>query len=113
MGNSGWVEKLKARWKLRTAGQVALILVVFACTGTTVLLIKKPITLLVTSEDESQTLFTILYWILVFPVYNLLLLVYGLIFGQFKFFWEYEKKFFRRLLGKTKKEAKAPFDIKS
>lgn len=105
MEKKGWVEKLKKRWKLKSAGQVMLILLVFACTGTTVLIIKNPITNLILGEGGNHTLFSIIYWILVLPVYNILLLFYGFIFGQFEFFWQYEKKFFGRLfrLFRTKK----------
>lgn len=34
------------------------------------------------------------------------LLFYGFIFGQFRFFWEFEKKFFNRILRRGKKEQK-------
>ena len=96
----GLIDSLKKRWKLKNAAQVVLILLVFACTGTTVLIIKKPITSLLYSEGESSLFFTVAYWILILPVYNLLLLFYGFIFGQFAFFWEYEKRFLKRIVGK-------------
>ena len=35
-------------------------------------------------------------------VYNLLLLIVGFVFGQFRFFWEFEKKFFSRFLFRKK-----------
>ena len=107
MKKQGWIESLKSRWKLKNAGQVFLILLVFACTGTTVLIIKRPITDWLYADQESSTVFTVLYWILIFPVYNVLLLLYGMLFGQFTFFWNYEKRFFSKILGK-KKGLKAP-----
>ncbi len=100
MGRRNWVQGLKSRWKLKSAGQVFLILLVFACTGTTVLLIKKPVTGFFIEEGSDRTIFTIAYWILVFPVYNIILLIYGFIFGQFRFFLSYEKKFFAKIFGK-------------
>jgi len=33
----------------------------------------------------------------VFPAYQLLLLCFGTIFFQFKFFWEFEKKILKRM----------------
>ena len=98
-----WIEKLKTRWNVRSTGQVILILIVFACTGFTVMFIKPVITELLYG-DEKSTLFSILYWVLILPVYNLFLLFYGFIFGQFTFFWEFEKRFFGRIFGKRKKE---------
>ncbi|MEZ4722964.1 MAG: DUF6787 family protein [Flavobacteriales bacterium] len=92
-----WLEKLKTRWGLSSIGQVIIVLVVFACTGTTVVLIKKPLLEFLTGGDEMAWCMTLLYYLLVLPFYNLLLLTYGFIFGQFSFFWNYEKKFFQRI----------------
>jgi hypothetical protein len=38
-----------------------------------------------------------LYLLLVLPLYQIILLMYGFIFGQFNFFWEKEKQIFRRI----------------
>ena len=43
-----------------------------------------------------------MYIIVVLVVYNLLLLVVGFVFGQFRFFLEFEKKFFSRMLFRKK-----------
>ncbi len=40
----------------------------------------------------------IVYYILILPFYNILLLMYGFIFGQFKYFWAFEKRFFQRIV---------------
>ncbi|MBK8621493.1 MAG: prolipoprotein diacylglyceryl transferase [Saprospiraceae bacterium] len=98
------LERLKARWKLKNVWQVVVVLLVFALTGTTVLLIKRPIMLLVSPEGNYPFWFSVLYYILILPVYNLILLIYGFIFGQFSFFWEFEKRFFNRMIGKKVKD---------
>ncbi|GLR15633.1 DUF6787 family protein [Portibacter lacus] len=95
----GWVSRLEKRWKV-TRTQVFIILLVFACTGFTVMFLKRPIVALFTDNGEQPILFSILYYILILPVYNLILLVYGFIFGQFQFFWEFEKRFFNRMTGR-------------
>ena len=95
-----WIEKLKNRWNLKNTAQVVVVLIVFACTGMTVLLIKPPLTDWVTEGGTQNSWFRIVYYILILPVYNVLLLMYGFIFGQFKFFWEFEKRTFRRLTGR-------------
>jgi hypothetical protein len=96
------LEKLKHRWKLGSIGQVIIVLIVFACTGTTVLLIKKPLLNMAFPDGQHPMWFSILYYILILPVYNVFLLIYGALFGQFKFFWEFEKRFFNRMLGRGK-----------
>ena len=92
---TSWIQKLQARWGV-SAMQVVIILIVFACTGFTVMFLKKPIVAFFTGGEQSLV-FTIAYYILILPIYNLFLLIYGFIFGQFKFFWEFEKRFFKRM----------------
>lgn len=92
----GFLERLQNKWKLNSVLQVILVLTVFACTGTTVLFIKNPILEFV-GVEKGGFLNTFLYLILVLPLYQLILLIYGFIFGQFKFFWEKEKIFVRRI----------------
>ena len=40
------------------------------------------------------------YWsiriLIIFPLYQILLIIVGTIFGEFKYFWEMEKKILRR-----------------
>ncbi|MFT4833675.1 MAG: hypothetical protein ACI83W_000301 [Marinoscillum sp.] len=98
----GWIDKLQTRWELKNTLQVILVLIAFACTGFTVLSLKRPIVAYFTADGEQGILFSIIYYILIFPIYNLILLIYGFILGQFTFFWEFEKKTFRRLTGKKK-----------
>jgi len=83
--------------------QVMIILLVFACTGFTVLFIKKPVLQFFFPTGEKPLWATISYWILIFPAYNVILLFYGFIFGQFKFFWDFEKRFISRIFSNQKK----------
>lgn len=94
------LDKLQSRWKLKSAFQVVVVLIVFACTGFTVLFLKEPVISFFISSEEKNTLFTILYYVFIFPIYNIILLAYGFVFGQFTFFWEFEKKMWNRLSGK-------------
>jgi len=92
-----WTERLKDRWKVKNTFQVIIILIVFTCTGTTVALIAKPLLRVIFQPEAVPLWATILYYVLILPIYNVFLLFYGLIFGQFKFFWNFEKRFFTRL----------------
>lgn len=92
-----WVNKLQTRWGLESVAQVILVLVVFACTGFTVLFIKEPLLDWIRGDAEAQWWMSVLYFILILPVYNVLLLAYGFLFGQFNFFWKYEKKTLMRI----------------
>jgi hypothetical protein len=56
----------------------------------------------VTGEGDAPLIFSVLYYVLILPLYNVVLLIYGALFGQFSFFWAFEKRFFGRLFGKRK-----------
>jgi hypothetical protein len=103
----GFLQRLQTKWKLESLFQVVMVLVVFACTGFTILFVKNPILDFFGVERGGERSFinTLLYLILVLPLYQIFLLIYGFIFGQFKFFWEKEKLIFRRIAGvfKSKK----------
>lgn len=101
---ASWTDKLKNRWNVKNTWQVVIILIVFACTGFTVLLIKNPLFAYWFPDGDKPWWASAAYWILIFPVYNVFLLAYGFIFGQFKFFWEFEKRFFGRMFSSKKSQ---------
>jgi len=76
-------------------------LLVFALTGTTVLLLKRPLFRALPEVIMSNSWFHVAYFILILPIYNIILLLYGALFGQFDFFWEFEKRMFQKLFGKS------------
>ncbi|MBA3901922.1 MAG: hypothetical protein H0X62_17255 [Bacteroidetes bacterium] len=100
---SNFLERLQEKWHLKSLWQVCIILIVFALTGFTVLFIKQPIfDLLGITLEKGGFWKTVLYLLLVLPLYQMILLFYGFIFGQFGFFWEKEKQFLRRISGRKK-----------
>lgn len=100
-----FLEKLQTKWKLKSLWQVVIVLLVFALTGFTILFIKKPIFDLLGVNMESGGFWkTILYLLLVLPLYQVVLLFWGFLLGQFDFFWEKEKQIFRRIFGRRKKD---------
>lgn len=99
-----WLDRLKDRWKVGSVLQVIIILVVFACTGFTVLLLKRPLFSYLYGDGNVPVWASVVYYILILPVYNVFLLFYGFVFGQFQFFWNFEKRFFSRFARKTKEK---------
>lgn len=93
-----WIEKLKKRWGVKSLWQVLLILFVFACTGFTILFLKKPIYWALGFDAQTPAWQRVLAWlILILPLYQAVLLIYGFIFGQFQFFWLFVNRLFGRL----------------
>ena len=97
----GFLQRLQSKWQLKSLTQVLLVLLAFACTGTTILLIKNPLLAFFGIErgGGQGALNTLLYLLLVLPLYQILLLASGFIFGQFRFFWEKEKQLVKRIGG--------------
>ena len=95
-----WQEKLKERWQLKSGWQVLLVLITFACTGFSVLFLKGPLYALAGIDAQTPLWWRSLYYCLtVLPVYQVLLLAWGFLFGQFRFFWNFEKRLFGRIFG--------------
>lgn len=99
----GFLKRLQTKWKLESLFQVILVLIVFACTGFTILFIKNPV-LDFFGVEKGGFINTVLYLLLVLPLYQIFLLIYGFIFGQFRFFWEKEKQIMRRIAGAFSKK---------
>ena len=89
-----WMNKLKLKWGIESNFQIILILIVFAITGSLSLVVSDPMLNFIGLEKESVSpwIFIPLRLIIVFPVYQVLILIVGFVFGQFKFFWQFEKK---------------------
>ena len=93
------MKKLKERWGIHSNFQVIVILVVFAVTGSTASVIGKPILsyLNITSETFNPFWYWTMRIILLFIVYQFLLVGFGWLFGQYRFFWNFEKKMLKRI----------------
>jgi len=70
-----WINRLQEKWELKSLWQVIIVLIVFACTGFTVLFIKEPILWLITGGGEKQWWMTVIYFLLILPIYNVILLI--------------------------------------
>ena len=100
----GYFNRLKDKWAVKSNLQLVIIFIVFAITGSSSVKIAKPLLELMGVEMnafENIFLGSLFYWILriliVFPIYQILLLFFGTIFFQFKFFWKFEKKILSRM----------------
>ena len=92
------MKKLKERWGIESNFQLTLIFIVFAITGSASAWLSKPFCywLGITKADLGFW-FTPIRLLLIFPIYQLLLVCIGFLFGQFRFFWAFEKKMLRSM----------------
>ena len=94
------MEKLKQRWNIESNWAVLAILIVFAINGSFAAWVAEPVTNFfgITAETINPSwLYIPIRILLIFPIYQITLPIVGWLFGQFKFFWDFEKKFLSRL----------------
>ncbi|EMY81524.1 diacylglyceryl transferase [Psychroflexus gondwanensis] len=98
------MKKLKERWGIQSNFQLVIIFIVFAITGSLSAYLAKPILNLLelTRTSFPEHFFgTFGYYslriLIIFPIYQVLLVAIGTLFGQNKFFWNFEKKMLSRL----------------
>lgn len=93
------MEKLKAKWGITSNLQIILIFIVFAINGSFAAWVADPVTAYIGLDRETTNGF--IYWplriLLIFPIYQFTLPIVGFLFGQFRFFWNFELKMFRSL----------------
>ncbi len=90
------MKKLKEKWGIKSNFQLVIICIVFAITGSTSAMLTSPIIDLIFGEIELTGILKILLQIVVImPIYQVLLLFFGLIFFQFNFFFKFVKKFLK------------------
>jgi hypothetical protein len=92
------MNNLKKKWGITSNFQFIIIFVVFAITGSLSAYLSKPFTDYIGLTKENLGNFIIpIRLIAIFPIYQVLLVVVGFLFGQFKFFWWFEKKMLRSM----------------
>ena len=107
-----WFNRFKERWEISSNWQAAIIFVVFGITGSVASKLAEPVTELIGLKDYDTAWY--IYWpiriFLIFPIYQVLLIFFGTLFGQFKFFWAFEKKMMGRFLRKKDVNPRLPKD---
>jgi hypothetical protein len=91
------MKKLKERWNIETDWRLFVIFLVFAVIGSTSAKFAGPVMDGLGLMKETTN--GLVYWpvriILIFPIYQILLVVFGWLYGEFEFFWNFEKKMLR------------------
>ena len=92
------MQKLMILFKAESRWQLVVIFGVFAVTGSAAIIVAGPVLnfFMINTESLSPWIFWPLRVLIIFPIYQLLLIIIGTLAGQFSYFWEFEKKFLRR-----------------
>ena len=85
--------KLIKIFKVKDFNQLIIIFIVFGITGSLSVVLGKYVLINVFGESFlNNDYYWLLRLILIFPIYQVLLIIIGALFGQFRYFWEIEKK---------------------
>ena len=92
-------KSLAVKWEVTYQWELIAIFLVFAVTGSTATKISGPIIEFLGLKDSISNAF--IFWtlriLIIFPIYQVLLVIFGWLFGQFQFFWAFEKKMLSRM----------------
>lgn len=91
-------KKLERKWILDYRWEMIRVFIVFSVTGSSSVFIGKPIMAFIgiTKDNLNTTVYWILYILVGIIFYQFMLVFFGWLFGQFKFFWDFEKKMLSR-----------------
>ena len=85
--------KLIKIFKVKDFNQLVIIFIVFGITGSLSVVLGKYVLINIFGESFlNNDYYWLLRLILIFPIYQVLLIIIGALFGQFRYFWEIEKK---------------------
>ena len=92
------MNKFKTKWNIESDWQLILILIVFSITGSAAMVVRKLVFGWIGITPETTLWLKIpLYILILFPAYQILLIIIGSVFGQFSFFYSFQKKSLRFL----------------
>ena len=93
------MQKIRDFFKVKSNYQLLVVNLVFAITGSSALYLADIILTNISfiENTSSKTLYWSVRIFLVIPLYQVLLIFVATIFGEFKYFWNIEKKMLKRL----------------
>ena len=93
------IEKIKKFLQVDSYFQLIIVLTVFSITGSLSLFLSDYLLKIldININNYDPIFFYLLRIFFIFPIYQILLIIIGTIFGEFNYFWKFEKKILRRL----------------
>ena len=93
------MKKIRNFFKVESNFQLLIVNIVFAVTGTISVMLAGFILDFIGLDINALS--SSLYWtlrvLILMPIYQILLIIIGAVFGEFTYFWRIEKKMLNRL----------------
>ena len=93
------IQRLVKKFEANSLKHLLIIFIIFALSGSGSLLISSPILSAIDLKSivSYYPLYILIRILIIIPIYQLILIIVATFFGQFKYFWRFEKKFLQRL----------------
>jgi|TARA_B110000881_G_scaffold191967_1_gene184321 hypothetical protein len=93
------LQKIIDKFHAKSFKHLIIIFLVFALSGSASLLMSSSILTALNLKEliNFYPLYLLVRIILLIPIYQLVLIIIATLFGEFRYFWNFEKKFFKRL----------------
>ncbi|MGY9058632.1 MAG: DUF6787 family protein [Candidatus Puniceispirillales bacterium] len=93
------LKKITDKFHARSFKHLIIIFLVFALSGSASLLMSSSVLTAINLKEliNFYPLYLLVRIILLIPIYQLVLIIIATLFGEFRYFWNFEKKFFKRL----------------
>jgi hypothetical protein len=89
-----WCEAHKRKWGVSNWGLIAILLA-FSLAGLSCLKVSRPIMHAIVPRDAPKWIWWTVRIFVIVPVYEVLLLAFGTLLGQRRFFWPKQKRLLR------------------
>ena len=89
---------LQKIFKTNSVYQLITVFLVFAISGSLSVYVSEPVLNLLNYKEyvSNKIIQIFLRLLIIFPIYQIILLGVGAIFGEFQYFWDFEKRFWKR-----------------
>ena len=93
------LHKLIYKFQAKSLYHLVIIFIIFAISGSLSLLFSEPVLNFLNLKVyfTYYPFYFILRIIILIPIYQATLIIVGTLFGQFDYFWEFEKKLLKKL----------------
>ena len=91
-------------FKAKSLNHLILIFIIFGISGSLTLILSEPIINFIKINEIVENTFILLFLriIIIFPLYQLVLIAVATIFGEFNYFLSFEKNMLKKLFKKLK-----------
>ena len=93
------IQNLIKKFKAKSKVHLLVIFIIFGLSGSFSLWISSPIMSALDLKNmlNNYPLYIFLRFLIIIPIYQLILIVIASIFGEFNYFWRFEKQFLKRI----------------